>query len=190
MKCFRKTGSCVELRSTHDPVFRLSHCPKAWFTMRIFLAGATGAIGRLLTPLLVQAGHEVTGTTRSPQKFPAIAAAGARPLALNVLDRDATLTAVQAARPEAVVNMLTDLAGLDYSANRRLRFEGSRTLVEAALAAGTARMVAESIGWMYGPGSGPAREDEPLDLDAAAPRQSAVAAVQVLEGATAEMPTG
>ena len=158
--------------------------------MRILLAGATGAAGRLIIPLLLAAGHEVIGTTRSPDKFPALTAAGARPVALNVLDREATLAALRAAQPEAVIHMLTDLAGRDFAANSRLRLEGSRNLVDAALAVGVTRLVGESIVWVYAPGAGPAREDDPLDLAAPLPRGRMVSVVHSAEQAAADMPAG
>ena len=158
--------------------------------MKIILLGATGAIGRLLTPRLVQAGHAVVGSTRSPDKFPAIAALGARPVALNALDREGVFALLRAERPAAVVNMLTDLAGLDLAANGRLRLEGSRHIADAAVAVGVSRLVAESIAWMYAPGSGPAGEGEPLDVDAPEPRRRSVVAVRTLENAVAELPLG
>jgi len=156
--------------------------------MKIFLAGASGAIGRLLVPLLVAAGHEVSGTTRSPDKFAALAATGARPVALNALDREGVLAALRAAQPEVLIHMLTDLAGLDYAANSRLRLEGSRNLVDAARALGIQRMIGESISWVYAPGSGAANEDEPLDLNAPLPRGRMVGVVHSAEQAAAEMP--
>ena len=158
--------------------------------MRIFLAGATGAAGRLLLPRLVQAGHTVTGTTRSASKTGAIAAAGGRPLVVNVLEREALFAALRDERPQAVIHMLTDLAGLDFAANSRVRQEGGRNLVDAALAAGVERMIGESIAWIYAPGTGPAHEDEPLDAEAPLPRVRMVGVVRAAEQAMAEMPVG
>lgn len=149
--------------------------------MRIFLAGATGAIGRLLLPLLVAAGHEVTGTTRRRERFAQIAAAGGTPVLADALDREATFAAVAAARPEAVLHQLTDLSGRDFAANARLRIEGTRNLVDAALVVGVRRVIAQSIAWVYEPGPAPASEDEPLD-------RARMAAVQVLEETVAEVP--
>src|ERR1041385_6124919 len=151
--------------------------------MKIFLAGATGAIGRLLVPLLIKAGHEVTGTTRSAARSQQIAAMGAQPVVVDVLDRDGVFAALRAAQPDVVIHQLTDLTGRDFAANTRLRIEGSRNLVNAALAVGVQRMIAESISWIYVAGQGPAHEDEPLDV----PR---VVAVQSMEQAVAEIPVG
>ncbi len=158
--------------------------------MKVFLAGATGVIGRQLVPLLVAAGHEVTGTTRRADRLAQIAAAGARPLQLDVYDRAAVFAALAAGRPDAVIHQLTDLSARDFEANSRLRVVGTRNLVDAALAAGVARMVAESIAWVYVPGEGPAREEESLDVDALGARGRTIAAVRSLEEAVAEMPVG
>jgi nucleoside-diphosphate-sugar epimerase len=151
--------------------------------MRIFLAGATGVIGRQLVPLLRGAGHEVVGTTRKPARAEALAAAGAEPVVVDVYDRDAIRDAVTAARPDVVIHQLTDLADQDFAANARLRTEGTRNLVDAALAAGVKRIVAQSIAWIYAPGEGPADEDAPLDMEL-----PAIKGVMALEGAVAELP--
>jgi hypothetical protein len=121
--------------------------------MRIFLAGATGAIGVRLVPLLVEAGHVVAGMTRSREKAPQLQALGAEPVVCNVFDADAVAEAVAAFGPDAVVDQLTDLPDalddLDLHASRsdRMRSEGSRNLVAAAKAAGAGRFVAQSIAW-------------------------------------------
>jgi len=158
--------------------------------LKIFLAGATGAIGRLLLPLLVEAGHDVAGTTRSEAKQAQIAAQGGRPVVVDVLDRDAVFAVLNAERPDVVIHQLTDLSRRDFAGNSRLRIEGTRHLVDAALAVGVQRMIAQSIAWVCVPGQGPATEDEPLDLDAPPPRGETVAAVHSLEQAVAEMPVG
>ena len=142
----------------------------------------------MLVPLLVAAGHEVAGTTRSAAKREQIAAAGARPIVANALDRDAVFAALRAERPDVVIHEITDLSGRDFAGNSRLRIEGTRNLVDAALAVGVQRMIAQSLAWIYVPGQGPASEDEPLDLGAPASRGSMVTAVQSLERAVAEMP--
>jgi nucleoside-diphosphate-sugar epimerase len=158
--------------------------------MKILLAGATGAIGRLLVPLLMQAGHEVVGTTRNAAKAPLIAAAGGRPLLVDALDRPALLTALAAERPDVVMHQLTDLSQRNFAGNSHLRVAGTRNLVDAALAVGVARMITQSIAWIYEPGQGPAQEHELLDLGAPPPRGETVAAVHALEAAVAEMPVG
>jgi nucleoside-diphosphate-sugar epimerase len=122
--------------------------------MRIFVAGASGVIGRELLPLLVARGHEVTGTTRTPAKVPLLESLGATPVVCDVYDRDALRAAVVAARPEVVIHELTDLPDV-YDAGRlesnaRIRREGTPNLVEATLAAGATRMLAQSTAFPAG----------------------------------------
>lgn len=134
--------------------------------MHIFVAGAVGAIGRRLVPMLIAAGHHVTGTTRSAEKAAWLRSVGAEPAIVDVYDADALLRCVAAARPEVVVHQLTDLAGGfgpdDLARNRRLREVGTRHLVEAASAAGARRMVAQSGAWLYLPGPALRVEADPL----------------------------
>ena len=128
--------------------------------MRIFLAGATGAIGRQLVPLLVSDGHDVTGATRSPTKVDALRAAEAEPVVLDALDAAAVRTAVADAKPDVVIHELTALPQRidprkmerDFALNDRLRSEGTRYLVDAAQAAGARRIIAQSIAFAYAPG--------------------------------------
>lgn len=158
--------------------------------MRVLVAGATGAVGRRLVPALVAAGHEVSGTTRKEQGAGLLRELGARALVVDALDREGLGRALAAERPEAVIHQLTDLSRLDLEANARLRIAGTRNLVDAARAAGVRHMVAQSIAFAYGPGPGPAREDEPLDVGADPPRRRTVEGVATLERAVAEMETG
>jgi nucleoside-diphosphate-sugar epimerase len=128
--------------------------------MRIFVAGATGVLGRSVVPMLVAAGHEVTGMTRSPEKVSTLEAAGAEPVVCDALDAHALKAAVVGARPEAIVHLLTALPDRlnprkvkrDLAVNDRLRSRGTRDLVAAAQAAGVKRIVAESIAFAYFPG--------------------------------------
>jgi len=138
--------------------------------MRIFLAGATGVIGRPLVRLLAAAGHEVTGTTRSAAKADALAQAGAKAAVVDVFDAGALEAAVVAARPEVVIHELTDLPdssnadaiAASLAANARIRIEGTGNLIAAAKAAGARRMIAQSISFIYAPGREPHVEDDPL----------------------------
>lgn len=163
---------------------------------RIFLAGAAGAVGKRLAPLLIDAGHEVTGTTRSPDKSPALRALGVMPVIIDIFDRDALSTAMRAARPDIVIHQLTDLPpGLDPSRmadavprNARLRDEGTRNLVAAALAAGAGRLIAQSIGWAYAPGPTPHAETDPLDIAAGGNRAITVRGVIALETSVLQSP--
>jgi nucleoside-diphosphate-sugar epimerase len=123
--------------------------------MRIFVAGASGVIGRALVPLLVARGDDVTGMTRSAEKASLLESLGAAPVVCDVYDRDAVVAAVAAARPEVVVHELTDLPDVfddaALAANERIRREGTANLVEAALAAGARRMLAQSTAFPTGP---------------------------------------
>ncbi|MGW7002447.1 NAD-dependent epimerase/dehydratase family protein [Streptomyces sp. NPDC054933] len=154
--------------------------------MRVFVAGATGAVGRLLVPLLLAAGHEVTGTSRSPAGVDRLRAQGAAAVQVNALNADGLRRAVAEAAPDAVIHQLTDLADADGTANSRLRREGTRNLVDACQAAGVGRVVAQSICWAYAPGDGPADESVPLDGTASQPRAGMVAAVRALEETASE----
>ena len=137
--------------------------------MRVFVAGATGALGAPLVRTLVAAGHEVTGTSRTPARAASVSAAGAHGVVCDALDRDAVVAAVSAAAPEVVVHQLTALPANSLKlrkgnpATERLRREGTRYLVDAAVAAGARRVIAESIAFLYAP-QGPmiATEDSPV----------------------------
>ncbi len=155
--------------------------------MRILVAGATGVVGRRLLPLLVGAGHEVVGMTRFEGRAALVEQLGARAVVADVLDREHVANVVGACQPEALVHLITDLSQRDFAANDLVRREGTRHLVDAALRAGTRRLVAASIAFAYAPGTAPAREDDPLDLDAPMPRRRTVAAVAALEDAAREL---
>ena len=122
--------------------------------MRVFLAGASGAIGRPLTRMLVADGHQVIGTTRDPRKAEMLRALGAEAVVVDVFDRDALIAAVREARPDAVINQLTDLTTMDFAGTSRVRTEGTRNLVDASRAAGVRRRVTQSFGPAYAPGEG------------------------------------
>jgi nucleoside-diphosphate-sugar epimerase len=164
--------------------------------MRIFLAGATGAIGKRLTPLLLEAGHEVVGTTRSAGKAELLRAAGIEPMVVDAFDAPALTRALLQARADIVMHQLTDLPpGLDPSRmaegarrNARVRIEGTRNLVSAMLHAGVHRLIAQSIAWMYAPGDEPHAEGDPLDLEAQGARATSVAGVAALERTTLSSP--
>lgn len=121
--------------------------------MRIFLAGASGVIGRQLTPLLVEAGHAVAGTTRSAERSELVRGMGAEPVVIDVYDAEALRGAVVDFGPDLVMYQLTDLpddaAEIPARAadNRRIREEGTANLIAAAQAAGAGRFLAQSIAW-------------------------------------------
>jgi nucleoside-diphosphate-sugar epimerase len=161
--------------------------------MNVFIAGASGAAGRALIPLLVEHGHRVTGTTRSPAKTGALRALGAEPVVLDGLDRAAVIEAVGGARPDAIVHQMTALSGLTdlrrieraFETTNRLRTEGTDNLLAAARAAGVERIIAQSFApWVYARTGGPVkREDDPVDT--APPRQvrTTLAAIRHVEEA-------
>jgi nucleoside-diphosphate-sugar epimerase len=160
--------------------------------MRIFLAGASGAIGRRLTPLLIAAGHDVTGTTRSAAKAADMKATGIAAVVVDVFDAAVLRDAVIGAHPDVVIHQLTDLPRVfdrerfkaSLVANARVRIEGTANLVVAARAAGARRLIAQSIAFSYADGLEPHRESDPL-APAEGDSPSAVSArgVRALEAA-------
>src|SRR5205085_5922884 len=123
--------------------------------VRVFVAGASGAIGRPLVRKLVAAGHEVTGTTRSERSAEAIRAAGAQAAISDALDAAAVEDAVIAAAPEVIVSELTslpedyDLRKIDYEPTNRLRVEGGRNLISAGRKGGARRYISQSAAFIY-----------------------------------------
>lgn len=164
---------------------------------RLFLAGATGVIGRRLVPMLMAAGFEVHGSTRSVDKAAALRQQGARAWIVDVFDAQALRDVLLQVRPAIVVHQLTDLPpGLDparmadaVARNARVRREGTSNLVAAAAAAGCEAIVAQSIAWAYAPsGERPYTETQPLDLSAEGSRAITVAGVAALEAAVLAAP--
>jgi len=155
----------------------------------VFLAGATGAVGTALIPLLKDAGFQVHGTTRRADRLGALEDAGVQPVLVDVFDAPALAQALDRIRPWGVIHQLTDLpATLDpvlmaqaVANNARLRDIGTRHLVAAAESSGVRRFVAQSIAWAYAPGVQPFTEDAPLDIDATGARATSVGGVVALE---------
>ena len=156
--------------------------------MRIFVAGASGVLGRAFLRDARAAGHEVVGMTRSERGARTIEALGAMPVRADALDAGVMRATVAAARPDAIVDLLTDLAAGDSATNARLRIVGTRNLVDAAHAAGVNTIVAESISWIHPPSPEPADEGTELDIHADEPRRTTVRAVASLEAAVRELP--
>jgi nucleoside-diphosphate-sugar epimerase len=156
--------------------------------MRVFLAGASGVIGRRLLPLLLGAGHQVTGTTRSAEKAAQLRSAGATPAIVDAFDAAALKAVVLAARPEVVIHQLTDLPrefdeqrlADAYVRNARIRMEGTRNLIAAAQAASVRRLIVQSVAFAYVAGGEPHSETDPLDL-ADGPRAVTVRAAAAME---------
>ena len=156
--------------------------------MRVFLAGATGVIGRRVVPSLVERGHSVTGLVRRAADADWLRGLGASAVVGDVFDADGLRRAVGLAAPDVVMHQLTDLKGGNFLANSEMRRTGTRHLVDAALTAGVRRVVAQSIAWMYEAGEVPAAEDVPLDLGADGSRLRTVKGVAALEAAVREAP--
>jgi 2-alkyl-3-oxoalkanoate reductase len=141
--------------------------------MRVFVAGASGAIGKRLVPQLVQAGYTVVAMTRSRQNASSLRELGAEPVVVDAFDRAGVVEAVRRAEPEILIHQLTALTGVkdfknfdrEFAMTNRLRTEGTDILLEAARAAGTRRVIAQSYGsWNYErTGTGPKTETDPLD---------------------------
>jgi nucleoside-diphosphate-sugar epimerase len=161
--------------------------------MRVFMAGATGAIGAHLVPRLIEQGHEVVGSSRSPERASGLRAQGAEPVVLDLLDGRAVRAAVVAARPDAIVHQATSLAGMtdlkhfdrSFAETNRLRTEGTDALLAAAQQVGVGRFVAQSYaGWPYAREGGPVKtEEDPLDPTPVPAMRETLAAIRHLEQA-------
>ncbi len=159
--------------------------------MKIFVAGATGAIGKRLVPLLVSAGHQVVATTRNPKKMDALRAQGAEPALMDGLNPEAVMSAVLASRPDAIVHQMTALASMrslkkfddEFAVTNRLRAEGTEHLLDAARAAGVRKLVAQSYaGWPTARAGGRVKtEEDPLDPNLPKTMSKAFAAIKKLE---------
>jgi nucleoside-diphosphate-sugar epimerase len=164
--------------------------------MNVFLAGASGVIGRRLCVLLRQAGHDVTGTTRSETNAGALKTLGARPVIVDVLNAKGLLAAMGAAQPDVVIHQLTDLPDVIdpaklpamRAANARLRREGTRNLIDACEVLKVPRVIAQSIAWVYAPGMKPYREGDALDLTGQSVDRETVEGVIALEDAVTKTP--
>jgi len=161
--------------------------------MRVFVAGATGAIGKQLVPRLVEAGHEVHGMTRSESRQAIVWELGAVPAVADALDPDQVAEAVGKARPDVIVHQLTAIGAVDtrhmerdFAATNRLRTEGTDHLLSAGQAVGVQRFVAQGIAGygLYEPTGGPIKtEEDPLDPSPAREMRGILAAIRHLEEA-------
>jgi nucleoside-diphosphate-sugar epimerase len=166
--------------------------------MRVFVAGATGAVGRRLVPRLARAGHTVVGLTRAPAKAAALRALGAEPVVADALDERALRDATRAARPDVIVHELTDLTGASdlrkfdrtFANSNLLRTRGMDHLLAAARDAGVKRVVAQSYcGWPYARIGGNVKsETDPLDPTPPKEFQRSLDAIRYLENAVTNSP--
>ena len=164
--------------------------------MRIFVAGATGVVGRHLLPVLVKAGHQVTGMSTSESKRRLVESLGAHHVTADALDREAVLREVTRARPDVVIHQATAIPQelnlrkfeQQFDLTNRLRSEGTDNLLAAALAAGARRFVAQSYaGWPYARVGGPIKtEEDPLDPNPPAVFRTGLAAISHLETAVSQ----
>lgn len=166
--------------------------------MRILLAGATGAIGQRLVPLLIDSGHEVVGTTRTPAKVDGLRLVGATPVVLDGRDGEAVRRTVLEAEPEVVIHQMTALSGdLDlrhfaetFAETNRLRTETTDRLIEAAVEAGARRFIAQSFaGWPNEQSGGPVKTEEaPLNTHPPKQVRETLGAILHLESITTGTP--
>lgn len=165
--------------------------------MRVFIAGAAGAVGSRLVPLLVAAGHEVIGTSRSTERVAAIEAAGARGVVMDGLDAASVRAAVLAARPDVIVHELSALGGVapdlkhfdeQFAGTNALRTRGTDHLLAAAREAGVERFVAQSFtGWPNERTGGPVKtEEDPLDPSPTPASRRTLDAIRYVERATTD----
>jgi nucleoside-diphosphate-sugar epimerase len=162
--------------------------------MKVFVAGASGAVGRPLVRQLVAAGHDVVGTTRSVDRFGLIRSDGGTPVAMDALDADQVQKAVVGARPHVVIHQLTSLTEMKMSRHfdrafamtNRLRTQGLDLLLDAARTAGATRFIAQSYaGWPTArTGRGPTDEADPLDAAPAPEARESLAAIRHAETTT------
>jgi nucleoside-diphosphate-sugar epimerase len=166
--------------------------------MRVFVAGATGAIGRPLVRRLLEAGHDVVGTTRSPERAESVRELGAEPVVVDALDTQALRAAVIQARPEVVINQLTRLphrlnyrkAEQTFGANDEIRGKAGPALAGAAAEAGARRLIAQSVCFVYAStGKRAHTEDDPvMELPPDTPQAKGLLATDALERATLDTP--
>ena len=161
--------------------------------MKVFVAGAGGAVGKRLIPLLVASDYDVVAMTRSPEKVDFLKEAGAEPVVADGLDRTAVMEAVTRAEPEVIMHQMSGLTGIksfkkfdnEFALTNRLRTEGTNHLLEAARAAGARRLIAQSFGnWNYErTGTGPKSEEDPLDPEPPPNQRRSIQAIRHLEQA-------
>jgi nucleoside-diphosphate-sugar epimerase len=161
--------------------------------MRVFVAGATGAIGRRLVPQLISRGHRVVGTTARRDRLEAVSRLGAEPLVMDGLDAGAVRDAVTRAKPDAIVHQMTGLSGNPdikhfdrwFAQTNHLRTRGTRQLLDAATLAGVEQVIVQSFtGWTNSrTGAAVKTEDDPLDPEPATAQAQSLAAIRFLERA-------
>src|SRR4051794_8381298 len=164
--------------------------------MRVFVAGASGAIGSRLVPQLVQAGHDVIGSVRTPEKAAGVKRLGAKPVVLDLLERESVVNAIGTTKPDAIIHQATALADIRFSRNmdrtfeqtNRLRTKGTHNLLAAARGAGSDRFIAQSFASMRCARTGPMvkTEEDPLDPSPVKGTEAMHAAMRYLDQTVTE----
>lgn len=156
--------------------------------MKIFVAGATGVIGRSLLPMLIKNGHIVFAMIRNTSQVEAMKKVGAIPVIADVFNRKAVFSVLEETNPDVVIHQLTSLSLWDFEDNAKIRTKGTRNLVDAAKNVGVQKIIAQSISWAYEPGDTFATEKNSLHITASMPRQVTVNGILKLEKAVTELP--
>lgn len=156
--------------------------------MKIFVAGATGVIGRSLLPMLIKNGHTVFAMIRNTSQVEAMKKIGAIPIIADVFNRKAVFSVLEETNPDVVIHQLTSLSSWNFEDNAKIRTKGTRNLVDAAKNVGVQKIIAQSISWAYEPGDTFATEKDSLHITASMPRQVTVNGILKLEKAVTELP--
>ncbi|MGH0599306.1 NAD-dependent epimerase/dehydratase family protein [Bacillus mycoides] len=155
--------------------------------MKIFVAGATGVIGRSLLPMLIKEGHTVFAMIRNESQVEAIKKVGAIAVIADVFNRHAVFSVLEETNPDVVIHQLTSLYTCDFEDNAKIRIEGTRNLVDAAKSVGVKKIIAQSISWAYEPGDTLASETDPIDFSAPMPRKATINGIAKLEETAFEL---
>ncbi|MDA1679552.1 NAD-dependent epimerase/dehydratase family protein [Bacillus cereus group sp. TH152-1LC] len=156
--------------------------------MKIFVAGATGVIGRSLLPRLIKEGHTVFAMIRNESQIEAMKKIGAIPVIADIFNRHAVLSVLNKTTPDVLIHQLTSLSTWNVEDNAKIRIEGTRNLVDAAKNVEVKRIIAQSISWAYEAGDTLATEKDLLDIAAPIPRQVTINGILKLEEAVSELP--
>ncbi|ETT75492.1 MULTISPECIES: NAD-dependent epimerase/dehydratase family protein [Bacillus] len=156
--------------------------------MKIFVAGATGVIGRSLLPMLIKNGYTVFAMIRNTSQVEAMKRVGAIPVIADVFNREAVFSVLEETNPDVVIHQLTSLSSWNFEDNAKIRTKGTRNLIDAAKNVGVQKIIAQSISWAYEPGDTFATEKDSLHITASMPRQVTVNGILKLEKAVTELP--
>lgn len=152
---------------------------------KVFVTGATGLIGTKLTKRLLEEGYEVAGLTTSKKGEEKLVNAGIQAYIGNILEYETIERSIGDFKPDIIMNEITDLKQVDMSANTKVRIEGTKNLVDAAIQHGVEHIQSQSIAFAYEGGNGLATEDTPLDYESSGDRKITVDGVDGLEKETA-----